>query len=133
MSGLTFSFKGIFRDIWLWFFSQIDTHSQSSLSTSGVVITSLLAGVCAKTVVYPLDLMKKRLQIQGFDVSKSCCNETMFCTTMKQCLLSTVKQEGFLGLFKGLSPSLLKAGISTAIYFTMYDLVCNLISHSKES
>lgn len=131
MSGLTFSFKGVFREIWFWILQQTEVRQPSSLSTSATVVTSLLAGVFAKMLVYPFDLMKKRLQIQGFDTSQSCCKEMIKCDTITQCFLLTCKKEGFLGLFKGMKPSLLKAGTSTAIYFTVYDKMCALIAYSK--
>lgn len=45
---------------------------------------------------------------------------------MLDCLKITVKKETFFGLFKGLSPSLLKAGFVTAIHFTVYEQSLNL-------
>ena len=38
------------------------------LSTSAV--TGLVAGGCAKMCVYPLDVLKKRLQIRGFEEAR---------------------------------------------------------------
>lgn len=37
---------------------------------SGNAVCGFLSGLCAKTVVYPLDLCRKRLQIQGFQEAR---------------------------------------------------------------
>lgn len=131
MSGLTFCFKGIFRDLWLWFFSDHNIKPKASISTCGSVVTSLLAGICAKTVVYPFDLMKKRLQIQGFDTEKSWSKEMMKCSKLSDCFFKTIKTEGYSGLFKGLAPSVIKAGTFTAVYFTLYEQFCFLIAYIR--
>jgi len=36
------------------------------LSGTGSLLCGSLAGMCAKTFVYPLDVARKRLQVQGF-------------------------------------------------------------------
>jgi hypothetical protein len=36
------------------------------LSGTGSLLCGSVAGICAKTFVYPLDVARKRLQIQGF-------------------------------------------------------------------
>lgn len=131
MSGLVFSFKEIFREIWLWSIGKLNSKQTSSISASGIVITNFLAGICAKTVVYPLDLTKKRLQIQGFDRNKGCYKEIIKCSGVIQCFMLTIKKEGFFGLFKGLFPSLMKAGASSVIYFTTYEYACELLIYAK--
>lgn len=40
--------------------------SQGGKSTSSSLTAGFLAGMCAKATTYPLDLSRKRLQIQGF-------------------------------------------------------------------
>lgn len=51
----------------------------------------------SKTAVYPLDLCKKRLQIQKFHLSRTTFGENFVCKGLIDCLKRTVKREGWNG------------------------------------
>lgn len=89
------------------------------------VISGGVAGLVAKTSVYPFDLMRKRLQIQGFSKHRIGFGKHVSCKSLTDCFMQTVKHEGPNGLFKGLSPSLLKAIVTSACHFASYELICN--------
>ncbi|XP_058065327.1 mitochondrial thiamine pyrophosphate carrier [Anopheles bellator] len=91
-----------------------------------------LAGFCTKLLVYPLDLAKKRLQIQGFAQNRQTFGQHFVCRHMFHCLVQVGRYEGLRGLYKGLLPSLLKAGCTSAFYFTIYDSLMVLFN-SKSS
>ncbi|XP_065088093.1 mitochondrial thiamine pyrophosphate carrier-like [Ochlerotatus camptorhynchus] len=80
-----------------------------------------LAGLCTKLLVYPLDLAKKRLQIQGFSQNRQTFGKHFVANHMLQCLYQVCRHEGVRGLYKGLNPSLLKAAFTSAFYFAIYD------------
>lgn len=48
------------------------------------------------------------------------------------CTAKIAKEEGFQGFFKGLSPSLLKAALSTGFTFFCYEFFLDLIRDLKE-
>ena len=43
---------------------------------------------------------------------------------MGNCFSEIVRNEGVVGLYKGIAPSLIKAYLSTAITLAVYDTVC---------
>eukprot|EP00061_Rhincodon_typus_P011836 g37146.t1 len=48
------------------------------------------------------------------------------------CAYQVARTEGLRGFFKGLSPSMLKAAISTGFSFFWYELFCNILGNHKE-
>jgi len=94
-------------------------------------INGALAGVASKSLVYPFDLIKKRLQIQGFEVARLQFGKVVKFNGLFNCLMKTVREEGFLGIYKGFTPSMLKAALSTSILFFLYDSLSKFVRNSK--
>ena len=85
------------------------------------------AGICAKVIVYPLDMVKKRLQIVGFAKGRAAFGATRTYQGLIHCLKTVVIEEGARGLYKGLWPSVVKAMVTVGCSFWAYELFCNLI------
>lgn len=58
-----------------------------------------MAGFLSKIMVYPMDLAKKRMQIQGFGEHRKSYGTHFSCNGMWDCFRNTVRQEGLLGEF----------------------------------
>ncbi|XP_052897073.1 mitochondrial thiamine pyrophosphate carrier-like [Anopheles moucheti] len=104
---------------------------EAQLPSGELFVCGGLAGFCTKLLVYPLDLTKKRLQIQGFAQSRQTFGQHFVCRHMIHCLVQVGRGEGLRGLYKGLLPSLLKAGCTSAFYFTIYDTLLLLFNSER--
>ncbi|KAK9290684.1 hypothetical protein L1049_008858 [Liquidambar formosana] len=71
-----------------------------------------LAGLTAASVTYPLDLVRTRLAAQ---------RNAIYYRGMWHAFRTICKDEGFLGLYKGLGATLLGVGPSIAISFSVYE------------
>lgn len=90
----------------------------------GIIQSSInggLAGIFAKTIVYPFDVVKKRLQIQGFEEARVQFGRYEAFSGVMNCLSKTIRQEGLFGLYKGYLPSMSKAFVSSGLVFLMYE------------
>ncbi|XP_050301587.1 mitochondrial thiamine pyrophosphate carrier [Anthonomus grandis grandis] len=125
-AGAQFMFYRMFHDL----YNRI-SKSESTTFTSSVFAGSL-AGLCAKTVIYPFDLVKKRLQIQGFGYAREQFGQHFTCRGLTDCLKKIYKIEGPWGYFKGLSPSLIKAVCTTALHFSSYEMICKFLVLIRE-
>uniref|UniRef100_A0A182WI34 Mitochondrial thiamine pyrophosphate carrier n=1 Tax=Anopheles minimus TaxID=112268 RepID=A0A182WI34_9DIPT len=105
--------------------------AEAQLPSGELFVCGGLAGFCTKLLVYPLDLTKKRLQIQGFAQSRQTFGQHFVCRHMIHCLVQVGRGEGLRGLYKGLLPSLLKAGCTSAFYFTIYDTLLLLFNSER--
>ncbi|KAI1291903.1 Mitochondrial thiamine pyrophosphate carrier [Halotydeus destructor] len=85
------------------------------------LVCGALSGLFGKSVVYPLDSVKKRLQVQGFEQARSKFGYTPKYKGLVNCVTKVIKYEGILGLYKGFYPSLVKAAFYTAAQFSFYE------------
>ncbi|CAK1586418.1 unnamed protein product [Parnassius mnemosyne] len=96
-------------------------------SVSANFIAGGIAGIVAKTTIYPFDVVKKRLQIQGFQQHRKNFGKQMYCSGLFDCIKLTITEEGFLALYKGYGPSVLKAILVSALHFAVYDEIKHFI------
>ncbi|CAL1677855.1 unnamed protein product [Lasius platythorax] len=120
-TGLQFAFYEFFTDFYKRYTSGTNINFYNSM------LSGSAAGFIAKTIVYPFDLARKRLQIQGFQHGRKGFGQFFQCKGLLDCLRVTVKEEGVQGLFKGLVPSQIKAATTSALHFTVYEQVLLLL------
>ena len=77
-----------------------------------------LSGLGAVSITYPSDLIRRRLQLQGFD--KSVPSYGGIC----DCISKVVRDKGIGGLYRGLFATYIKLFPTTAIQFLFLEL-CN--------
>ncbi|XP_076451977.1 mitochondrial thiamine pyrophosphate carrier-like [Babylonia areolata] len=123
--GLQFGFYSLFTGLWnktkgVWFDSA-PGYTESLLCGSS-------AGVASKFIVFPLDVAKKRLQVQGFESARQKFGVTQQYSGMASCLVQVARDQGLRGLYKGLTPGLLKSALMAGCNFSVYEEVCHLMA-----
>ncbi|KAK3174319.1 hypothetical protein OEA41_001563 [Lepraria neglecta] len=89
-----------------------DDTTLSNFTTAGI---GAFSGAFGASAVYPLNLLRTRLQSQGTAIHPPTY------TGMWDVTVKTVKGEGFRGLFKGITPNLLKVVPAVSITYVVYD------------
>ena len=84
----------------------------SNFTTAGM---GAFSGAFGASAVYPLNLLRTRLQSQG-----TAAHPPTY-TGMWDVTVKTVRGEGFRGLFKGITPNLLKVVPAVSITYVVYD------------
>ncbi|KAF9584325.1 mitochondrial thiamine pyrophosphate transporter [Lunasporangiospora selenospora] len=109
-----------------------------------------MSGVISKTGVYPLDMVRKRLQIQGSEQQKTTINlyspEQASAAMRKgagaskelpnsvwRCIVHIARKEGYLALYKGLLPGLVKAAPSSAVTFLVFTQAGTFVEKFRKS
>eukprot|EP00117_Sycon_ciliatum_P014595 scpid58251/ scgid4761/ Mitochondrial thiamine pyrophosphate carrier; Solute carrier family 25 member 19 len=129
-TGLQFSIYHSLSSLWTQTLGE-----RSVLGFPRSSVCGMAAGMLSKLAILPLDLMKKRLQVQGFEQAWSSVGQTRQYVGALDCARTVWLQEGILGFYKGTTPSLLKAGVSVALIFTSYEWCLDILCHlrGKES
>lgn len=93
------------------------------------MISGALSGFVSKIAVYPFDLVRKRLQMEGLNGAEM----QKVKQTWWHCIKSIVKQEGVRSLYKGLAPSLLKVAPANAVTFMVFEETKDVLLWVKQS
>ncbi|GAB7352770.1 hypothetical protein MBLNU459_g3117t1 [Dothideomycetes sp. NU459] len=89
---------------------------------SGNAIAGICASIMSKTAVFPLDTVRKRLQVQGPTRAKYIHrNIPAYEAGVFETLRAIIAREGTRGLYRGLSVSLIKAAPASAVTMWTYE------------
>ncbi|KAJ0250052.1 Mitochondrial adenine nucleotide transporter ADNT1 [Hirschfeldia incana] len=92
-----------------------------------------IAGTVGQTIAYPLDVIRRRMQMVGWkDASSVVTGEgrskgSLEYNGMVDAFKKTVRHEGFGALYKGLVPNSVKVVPSIAIAFVTYEMVKDVL------
>ncbi|XP_037956574.1 mitochondrial thiamine pyrophosphate carrier-like [Teleopsis dalmanni] len=115
--GCNFLFYRIINDFGL----NLLHPSQQHLPAWYLLMSGGVAGTLSKVILYPLDFIKKRLQLQGFKHQRVTFGRNHTCNGAIDCIRVAMREEGAISFYKGVVPTLYKSGLTTALYFVLYD------------
>mmetsp|Transcript_4802 Transcript_4802/g.6707 ORF Transcript_4802/g.6707 Transcript_4802/m.6707 type:complete len:401 (+) Transcript_4802:59-1261(+) len=90
-----------------------------TLSQWQTLACGAIAGTVGQTVAYPLDLVRRRLQVQSFLQDKLPPSQIYNGTW--DAIVKIVKHEGVIGLYRGTWPNYLKVVPSIAVSFLVFE------------
>ncbi|KAF2075106.1 hypothetical protein CYY_003583 [Polysphondylium violaceum] len=106
---------------------QHKTWSQKVLESIENFVLGSVAGGIGAAAVYPIDLVKTRMQNQrAVEASARVYNNSW------DCFKKVVRNEGFLGLYKGLGPQMIGVAPEKAIKLTVNDLLRDLFGDKSK-
>ncbi|RVD82671.1 uncharacterized protein DFL_007089 [Arthrobotrys flagrans] len=105
----------------------------SSIAGRGSIdaIAGILGGIVAKTGVFPLDTIRKRLQVQGPTRGKYVHGDIPVYEGVVRCGREVVRREGWRGLYRGLAVSLVKAAPASAVTMWTYGRAVEVVGWAE--
>ncbi|GMF14219.1 unnamed protein product [Phytophthora lilii] len=106
-----------------------DADAWMPLSTAlSYVGSGAAAGLLSKLAVYPLDTVKKRMQMRHVPRCATYGVIPIYSTSWA-CFFDVLGREGIRGLYKGTVPSLLKSVVAASSTFATYELTLEVLRH----
>uniref|UniRef100_H2ZE17 Mitochondrial thiamine pyrophosphate carrier n=1 Tax=Ciona savignyi TaxID=51511 RepID=H2ZE17_CIOSA len=116
-TGFTFFFNSVLKGLW-----------RECSFTEGPISHTICgggAGLISKCIVYPMDVVKKRLQVQGF--SEATVSKVVKYNGFLDCIATIKKQEGSRGFYKGLHVAVIKSTCTSGLIFLTYESILDYI------
>ncbi len=83
-------------------------------------------GTASYALLYPLDTIRTRLQVQVHKIADNNGAVPEEYTSGLDCALKMIKSEGWTSLYKGLTAGIVGGGVSNDVYFWWYSLLKSL-------
>lgn len=103
--------------------TQRNVEPHSRLPVPVMLFFGGIAGLIAQTATYPIDVVRRRMQVEGLRILESNGSMDLLPRSTPKALLRIAQTEGWRSLFSGLSINYMKVVPSTAIGFTLYDFL----------
>lgn len=97
----------------------------NALSPIQGLILGCISGMLCVAAAYPLESIRRKLQVQGIGGRPILYNSWFDCFT------KTIRQTGVTGLYRGLGANLVKAPLSIGITFASYEFLMRYVFHSN--
>lgn len=94
---------------------------------TGDAAAGVVASVLAKTGVFPLDLVRKRLQVQGPHRARYVHRNIPEYSGVFRTIAVILRNQGVRGLYRGLTVSLIKAAPASAVTMWTYERALKVI------
>ena len=101
--------------------------------SSGDAMAGVLASVVAKTATFPLDLIRKRLQIQGPTRERYIHTNIPVYKGVWRGLYAIWRKEGVKGWYRGLTVSLIKAAPASAVTMYVYERTLHTLMSTNKT
>jgi len=108
------------------------TASVSLPFGSADAVVGTLASVMAKSAVFPLDLVRKRLQVQGPTRALYVHRDIPVYKGVARTVAQVLRTEGPRGLYRGLGVSLVKAAPASAVTMWTYERALKVLRDMEE-
>lgn len=97
------------------------SRKQKSVEAIAPLLAGLSGGIVSTVLLYPLDLIKVRLQVNEDHLSHVPGANHSRRLTARQAVRGIIRHEGFLGLYQGLTPAVAGNALSWGGYFFIYE------------
>ncbi|XP_006643743.2 mitochondrial substrate carrier family protein B-like [Oryza brachyantha] len=112
-------------------YESLRSHWQMERPQDSTAVVSLfsgsLSGIASSTATFPLDLIKRRMQLQGAAGTTPVCKSSITGTVRQ-----IFQKEGLRGFYRGIVPEYLKVVPSVGIAFMTYETLKGLLSSMDE-
>ncbi|KAJ4823820.1 Mitochondrial adenine nucleotide transporter adnt1 [Turnera subulata] len=130
--GLNFAVYESLKD-WLLVTKPLGIVEDNELGVTTRLACGAAAGTVGQTVAYPLDVVRRRMQMVGWKdaasvvIGEGRSKAPLEYNGMIDTFRKTVRHEGFRALYKGLVPNSVKVVPSIAIAFVTYEQVKDIL------
>jgi len=89
---------------------------------SSAALAGTFAGGLSKVLIYPMDTVKKRIQAQTFSTLVKPGQAFRQYNGMLDCIVKTSQEEGLIGFYRGMVPSVIKNAAATGLSFAFFTM-----------